>query len=151
MCPPGPVDPGGRLPAAQRASPLRRVAQPAGAAGAAGREPGPGCGAASAAPAEGEAGAGALAGGRAAGQRAARQPLPGHHEEADRPGRGPGPAQLRGESHGSSAGAADGVGAVGGARARPHGRQVRTLRSHFHKCYLFLTGWRNTVLCNLIK
>lgn len=123
----GPADPSGRLSAAQRASPLRRVPQPAGAAGAPGHEPGPGRGAAPAAPAQGAAGAGSLAGRCAQGQQSAREPVPGHYEEADRPGRGSGPSRLSGESHGPSAGDADCVGAVGGASAGPPGSKVGLL------------------------
>lgn len=66
-----------------------------------------------------------MVGDRSASQQSAGELVSGHDEEADRPGCGPGPSQLCGEGHGSSAGVADSVRAVGGASAQSPGGQVR--------------------------
>lgn len=71
------------------------------------------CGVARVASPESEAGTGSLAGGGAAGLWAACHPDTGDHEEAYWPRSRPGPPSIRRESHGSSSGAADCLGALG--------------------------------------
>lgn len=122
-----------RLPAAQREGPGRRSPQRR-------RDPEPfrrqlwlWRGAARVAPPERAAGTGPLAGRSAAGQHSARYPDSGDHEAAHRPGSGPGPSSVCGESHGAATGATHCVGALGGQSQQSPQSQVRAALN-YSKC-----------------
>lgn len=122
-----------RLPAAQREGPGRRAPQRCGDPEPFRRQLWLWRGAARVAPPERAAGTGPLAGRSAAGQHSACHPDSGDHEAAHRPRSGPGSSSVCGESHGTAAGAAHCVRALGGQSQQSPQSQVRAALN-YSKC-----------------